>query len=303
MEFIYRDASRLDQEALAQGDIIERTESVADCLRQAHQYYADAPDYTHFVVLTQSCDLVRRSGEFRAPYITIAAARPFEAVAPGIFGKLTKALKGGEFRYRTDGLDRKARDLLERYLHNTELEYFFLPESGHPRVHRDLLVHLRLSVALRKSHYATLAGAKIAELSDVFQAKLGWLKGNIYSRVATPDLEEYAANPSEIKSRFYGKYIRGQAARLSNVQAAFLQEKMNAKQASLNRPLRTDEIMRLADEVPENTKIIAANIIEKLKRIDLVAAPDAKATERYVNAVASESSFRAYVNSSSNVNE
>ena len=65
---------------LFQGDVLCRSNEIVKAIGQAHQYYADAPHYTHFVVITQSCDLVRRAGDFNAPYITISAAKPLRSV-------------------------------------------------------------------------------------------------------------------------------------------------------------------------------------------------------------------------------
>src|SRR5215203_5095036 len=61
---------------LQQGDLLSRQDAFCDLIRQFHPYYLKQ-DYTHFLVLTQSGDLVRRqSGKVTAPYITLAAVRP-----------------------------------------------------------------------------------------------------------------------------------------------------------------------------------------------------------------------------------
>ena len=67
---------------------------------------------------------------------------------------------------------------------------------------------LALSVALRISHYDACIGAKVAQLDDVFQAKVGWLTGNLYSRVGTPDLEEKEDDAERIKEQFYEDVLR-----------------------------------------------------------------------------------------------
>jgi hypothetical protein len=199
LDFLYKSAEKVRRGQLTQGDLIARTEAVEDVLKQAHQYYASAPHYTHFVIITQSCDLVKRSGSFNAPYITIAAAQPLKRTIDSFVGGFERTVKNADFNFFPSSARGKAKQLLERHLNNTEPEYFFLPKSPTAQINDDLLVYLRLSIALRKDHYDVLAGAKIAELKDVFQAKLGWLKGNIYSRVATPDIEESSPNSSELK--------------------------------------------------------------------------------------------------------
>jgi hypothetical protein len=98
---------------------------VAEMLRQAHSYYADAPDYTHFMVLTQSCDLVKRGKKPKTSYITLAAVRPFTQV-------LERQLIDYRFKELdlvVDVCDRSkeylAHQFLERMLHNTEPGFFF----------------------------------------------------------------------------------------------------------------------------------------------------------------------------------
>lgn len=299
MEFIFKDASGLNNKTLSQGDVIARTDEVIERIKQAHQYYADAPNYSHFVVLTQSCDLVRRKDEFKAPYITIAAAKPFGNTIDDFFKKQSKKLKGADFSFHSVSVAGKARQLLERHLNNTEPEFFFLPKAGNPSLPEDLVVFLRLSIALRKEHYDTLASAKIAELADVFQAKLGWLTGNIYSRVATPDIEERSASASEIKLSFYNQYIQKNASVwLSAQQAALLRKKVAENSAATGRDLTSDEVLKIIEnEIPEDTEIIANNIVERMKRNGIIGADDKDLEKKIARTIANEPSFKSVVKS------
>lgn len=297
MDFIFRNSSSLDKTTLTQGDVIARTDDVVERLGQAHQYYADAPHYSHFVVLTQSCDLVRRRGSFRAPYITIAAAKPFRNTIEEYFDDKSKSIKGADFAFHSESLVDKAQQLLERHLNNTEPEHFFLPKSGNPNLPEDMLVFLRLTVALRKEHYDALASAKIAELADVFQAKLGWLKGNIYSRVATPDIEERDVNAAEIKKQFFESYVpKDKLVWLSSLQADLLRKLVRAKSADEGRDLTTEEVLEIIEtEIPEDTQIVANNIVERLVKNKLIEQGDADAAGRFARAIANESSFKSVV--------
>lgn len=280
-----------------QGDVIARTAEVVEKIRQAHQYYADAPHYSHFVVLTQSCDLVKRRDQFNAPYITIAAAKPFKNTIEDFFSTHLKKLDGTDFSFQSSALLGRARQLLERHINNTEPEYFFLPKSGHPNLSEDLVVFLRLTIALRKDHYDTLAGAKIAELADVFQAKLGWLKGNIYSRVATPDIEERGINAAEIKSRFYEEYIpKDKFAWLSGLQTELLRKKVKAIRAGTMQDLTSDEVLEIIkNEIPEDVQIVANNIVEKLKKNNLLEGADDNLLKRFSQVISNDSSLKALV--------
>lgn len=302
MDFIFRNSSELDKSTLTQGDVIARTDDVVARLQQAHQYYADAPHYSHFVVLTQSCDLVKRRGDIKAPYITIAAAKPFRKTIQEYFDDKSKTIKGAEFTFHSGALIKKAKELVERHLNNTEPEYFFLPKSGNPNLPEDLLVFLRLTIALRKEHYDTLASAKIAELADVFQAKLGWLKGNIYSRVATPDIEERDVNAAEIKQEFFDNYVpKDELVWLSNLQADLLRKRVKARSLEEGRDLTTEEVLAIIEgEVPDDTQIVANNIVDRLIKNRLIDQGDSEAATRFARSIANESSLKSIVKAAQN---
>ena len=188
---------------------------------------------------------------------------------------------------------------MERHINNTEPEYFFLPKSGNPNIPEDLLVFLRLTVALRKEHYDVLASAKIAELADIFQAKLGWLKGNIYSRVATPDIEERDVNAAEIKRQFFDSYVpKDELVWLSNLQADLLRKLVKTKSSTEGRDLTTEEVLDIIEnDIPEDTQIVANNIVERLIKNKLIERDDQESATKFARAIANESSFKSVVKS------
>ena len=66
-----------DMSSLCQGDILKITEEIKTVLTEVHPYFLN-DQYKYFMVLTQSCDLVRRNGsKCKTPYITLAAVRNF----------------------------------------------------------------------------------------------------------------------------------------------------------------------------------------------------------------------------------
>src|ERR1700679_1779586 len=72
MHYIYTDAP--DAASLNQGDVLTRTPELDAVLTEYHPHYARHPSYRYFLVLTQSCDLVRRKGvPPDARYISIGA--------------------------------------------------------------------------------------------------------------------------------------------------------------------------------------------------------------------------------------
>ena len=297
LDFIYRPVSELNRGALFQGDVLEKTSAVAKSIGQEHRHYAETADYSHFIVLTQSCDLVRRQGRFKASCITIAVARPFGMVIDAYLDSHAKNLDGTGFIYFTGKTFENAKRLLERHLNNTEPGHFFLPATENSGLAEDLVVSLRLAIALDRKHYETLAQAKVAETADVFRAKLGWLKGDLYSRVATPDIDEqYPSDASKIKGKFYDRYIsEGEKTKLSAPQAELLRQKIKQLKSTLQKDLDLAEIQKIVkSELSEDTGIIATNIAKALVKKGLITSADEGKVTR---AIARESSFRSAVKS------
>jgi len=186
MHFTY--ASATDQTQLFQGDLIIRTPRVDEILSTVHPHYKKE-DYKAFIILTQTCDLVRRDGEeCAARYISIAAVRPLELVLKRAFAALCKNKWEIDFRVTNLRTRERLRNFLARLLNNNEDEYFFLRRDASSGLEEDCCAFLQLSIAVKAElHYATLLEAKRLQLNDSFQHKLGYLVGKMYSRVGTPD--------------------------------------------------------------------------------------------------------------------
>lgn len=188
MHFTYK---ALEQDAdLQQGDILQRSEALTSVLNAVFPYYLHE-DYRHFAVLTQPCDLVRGR---QSRYITIGAVRP-----------LSHAIEREAQRFQTnyvlrranvvpDGAKDKLRQFLQRLLNNNEQEFFYLHEDASIGSAQPSCVFLRLSIALLSDHYEVCRAARVVSLEPMFQAKLGWLVGNIFSRVGTEDWVPKAAS-------------------------------------------------------------------------------------------------------------
>lgn len=186
MHFTYSDS---DLEQLRQGDLLRRTEMLEGVLRSVHPYFVNTK-YKFFIVLTQSCDLERRDREAcKARYISIAAVRPLSVV---VNRELDRFRKYPDIERAAGIAELSARNRFQNFLtnllNNNDNRYFYLhddPGSGLAPPHCALL---RVSVALRSDHhYQTCLDAKMLQLKPEFQAKLGWLTGNLYSRVGTDD--------------------------------------------------------------------------------------------------------------------
>ena len=68
--------------------------------------------------------------------------------------------------------------------------YFYLEPDGDLELAVPSTTLLRVSFALGVEHYETIKKARRGRLGAQFRNKLGWLTGNLYSRVDTPDWPE-----------------------------------------------------------------------------------------------------------------
>jgi len=191
--FVYDD---VDTTQIRQGDVLKRTDALEDLLKSFHPHYAENAEYKFFSVLTQSCDLVRRGGKPpKAPYITIAAARTLEDT---LLREAAKTQDDWQKEEKVIGSREYNRLLMfvQRLLDNNEPGYFYLHVDQSVGIHRSCCVVLPLSVSVRVQHYDLLLESKIAQIKDSFQAKMGWLLGNMYGRVGTTEWNsEYPDNP------------------------------------------------------------------------------------------------------------
>lgn len=178
-----------DFSVLRQGDILGKTEQLQKLLEKYHAHYS-RPEYTHFQILTQSCDLVRRSGDkCSARYITLAAVRDLDtAVKRMIEDEVDKKVEIQGDLYCSDKHKNRLASLLKTLFNNNSKEYFFLKASPSQKLYEDGCTFLYLSIAIKAhEHYQLCLNAKRLELVENFRAKLGWMVGNLYSRVGTED--------------------------------------------------------------------------------------------------------------------
>lgn len=184
-----------DPNILCQGDVLSRKPELVACIRDYFQYYAEHTAYTNFMVLTQTCDLVCRKASDRpnSPYITLAAIRPLSDI---IDLEIKKKLP--TWQIESNLLRRSQHESLVlflcRLLDNNEPGFFYLHPEPATGIQEPCCCFLQLSISLREVHYEKMKAAKIAQLKEPFQAKLGWLLGNMYSRVGTTEWNDHYSN-------------------------------------------------------------------------------------------------------------
>ncbi len=184
MHFTYRET----QGDLQQGDLLKITDEIKEVLSTYYSYYANHPDYSYFMVLTQSCDLDRYgSKQCKARYITIAAVRPIRTV----FSRELERHQRSSLEKNGNLCSRERqhwiRDFLIKLLNNNIPKYFYLAEDPEFGLDQANVAFLKLAIPIKVKHYKICLKARFVQLNDIFQAKLGWLIGNLYSRVGTPD--------------------------------------------------------------------------------------------------------------------
>ncbi|NDR57405.1 hypothetical protein [Aliiruegeria sabulilitoris] len=176
---VYREIEK--NEHLCQGDILFPSR-MRERLAGHQDYYANAPHFYRYVVLTQTCDLAREGD--RSNFIFLSVAR-----------KLSEALgpKDLESKKIAEG---KTQNLLKELLmfQYNKRGFFYLPQDESQGVDEPLVVDLRVILSLHKSHHDKLVLARCGGLNDLFAAQLGQLTAQMFNRIAIPDVDAGEAN-------------------------------------------------------------------------------------------------------------
>ncbi len=177
-------------EDLLQGDILRRTEPLLKRLGDVHRHFCDEK-YLAFIVVTQSCDLVMRGNACKAKHITLAVVRSFKSLIPD----LLKELCGTPYEgfYDQDKRYEAEQQILKIINQNEQAHgMFYLYPDVQAGIAEHAVALLRVSIALRAhEHYALLKQSRVGRLETEFRNKMGWLAGNLYSRVDTPDWADH----------------------------------------------------------------------------------------------------------------
>jgi hypothetical protein len=173
---------------LQQGDIVSRSPALLEVLSKVLSYFCD-DRYTAFLVTTQSCDLVRRGGPCKAEHINLCVVRELRPFLPTLLDSCGVRDVPGVFLSENR---RYAEQLLTRVINQNEQSrgLFYLHTDADAGIVTPSVAMLRVSIALRREHYELLREYRCGRLGAEYAAKLGWLSGNLYSRVATRDWEE-----------------------------------------------------------------------------------------------------------------
>jgi len=261
-----------DCEDLRQGDMLEKTSRLGEVLRAANPYCTREEDYRHFVILTQSCDLVRRNGKCKAKYISLAAIRPLQLV---VERELAKCQRDEEWKIAAVcSEDHKyyIKQFVERILNNNEPEYFYFEPDEKYDLYEQSCAFLRLSTAVRaREHYESLLEARILSLEEIFRAKLGWLVGNIYARIGTQDWVPETYTEDQFKEKIN---------RIVNEVTLWIPEvKLSEAKKSISAVPRDKESILAhikATTVPSRKEQVIEAVLGVLEKDEVIQAKDKK---------------------------
>jgi len=132
--------------------------------------------------------VIRKGKHCKADYINLAVIRDLESCLSQFIDNVCERISHGIYLKSSR---EEANQLLQRILNQNEqaLGLFYLhPDTDTIGISDYAIALLRVTVALRaKEHYKLLQQARTGRLGGQFRNKLGWLVGNLYSRVGTPD--------------------------------------------------------------------------------------------------------------------
>jgi len=246
VHWTYQDISR--GEDLSQGDILSPSPELLSLFAEVHPHFC-RDKYLGFMVASQSCDLVRRGGIPKAGYIALSAIRPLSSILPKLVAQVATPIGKGKFL--SSGLGDLKR-LLERIFNQNEqaIGLFFLYPDGDLKLGEEAVAMLRVTVSVRSQHYELLTNARVGGLKAEFQAKLGWLLGNLYNRPATPDWSDHEGGKEKLKE-LISIYSGETESQSENFGVAWIDDELikEAKRKKLDvENLTPDDLERLRPE-------------------------------------------------------
>ena len=203
--FTYEDIGNASDD-LHQGDIIQPSPALRAILADVHPHFTN-DKYMAFLVLTHTCDLVRREGQpCNSRYVNLATVRPLETVLRALLEKACDPVRIGHSLIEGVYVEEsrlRAEQLLHRVFNQNEqaLGAFYLHHDAAVGIADPSVALLQVSIAIRAhEHYQMLVGARTGRLRPEFRDKLGWLAGNLFARVATQDMHK--AERDKLVDRF-----------------------------------------------------------------------------------------------------
>ena len=287
--YIYED--HFSESSLLQGDILKvdgQFQKYFDDFYPAIQPSDGKIQYV--MVLTQSCDLVK--AEKRKPklsHINVCLVRKLDSVVKRLISdEIKPTVVGNKKLLARDALD-QLKDKLSKLLNNTDQKtHFFLPKQDPFK--EDMVAVLPLSFSFRSDHYDLLLENRVLGIKPEFQAKVGHIIGQLYSRIGTPDLHDFGwndkqtrqyinlllenSNLQQVPDKHYIQYIQENANNEASNVDELIQEFEALKVSKSFQPLKNEllknirtQFIRLFDDPEKVQSLLKADTPTRAKEI------------------------------------
>jgi len=185
---------------LNQGDLIELSGNFLEKFQGFYPEVTTSNSDGYCMVISQSCDLVRRNGDCKSKYINLCMVRPFNEMMTKVFThNKTKDVKDGDYFLFGSSQYDEVKSNIWKLINNSESKNrFFLPK--HSKLKNHLLVQLDVMFAVRSEIYADILANRQLSLASEFRAKIGKIVGDLYSRVATSDLFDHGLQEEQVSA-------------------------------------------------------------------------------------------------------
>lgn len=185
-----------DIESLYQGDIIIIDDDIRENLIAHNRTKANTCRFV--IILTQSCDLVKRSdfgNGCKAQLLHMGFLSSFdEYFADNLRKYCEKGLFDGRVSIIEQGKSQKLKNHLERLFNNNSSDHFLIPEDVGQGLSNHHVVDLRDQCLISSNYYDNLLMNKQCELEEIYRAKLGYMVSQLFSRIGTRDWDKDELN-------------------------------------------------------------------------------------------------------------
>ncbi|MEW6347827.1 MAG: hypothetical protein AB1646_02085 [Thermodesulfobacteriota bacterium] len=242
------------QDDLRQGDVVPIKAALRDLL--VDRYAQEIPEeVSHVIVLTQSCDLVRRGSKgCKTSTILIAPVLPLERVIVDQIAGYQSAIEAYAGFCR-QSVRKDLRLFLARLLNNNVEDYFYLHPDADVGIVQPSCAYIRLCLGLDAAkYYEHLRQHRTVGLKEPFAHKLGWHMGYLYARVGTEDwVPDHCKGPAfdkMITDLMPDSYPWQPDAKIREADAALSQ----AARSECGLPASPEEIAQFVEMMPGRSR-------------------------------------------------
>lgn len=269
---------------LRQGDILEISGPLEALIASNHHQHMPST-CSHGIVLTQCCDLVRGRG-MKTKDLALAPLVPLTEVLDEKLAREQTEF-GRSANVCSESKKPKLAQFLTDLLNNNNHELFYIHKEEGFGLFEPQCALLRQSLSVPcEAAYGACIEARIFSLKEPWRAKLGWLVGNIYSRVGTPDWTD------EVPNAQFKHLIEGM---LTDACHWVPSDKLQAAEAKAHPPFDNAEVLR---DLIDNTTVKTASekvleIVERaIQQVRVAGVDKSLIKSEIVNALKADVSFQ-----------